>query len=102
MTTYRNEPESISDLIQVLGEFNKRDELFAILFDWQDRSEIPFVAEILFRPALTNLRADPRFMHVAARFGLVDYWQRSGKWPDFCDDPDLPYDCRKEAAKLPA
>jgi hypothetical protein len=35
----------------------------------------------------------------AARMGLLHYWKVSGKWPDFCFDPKLPYDCRKEAAK---
>jgi len=29
-----------------------------------------------------------------------DYWRKSGKWPDFCFDPKLPYDCKVEAAKL--
>jgi hypothetical protein len=38
-------------------------------------------------------------MQLAARFRLVDYWRSSGNWPDFCSDPGLPYDCRKEAAR---
>jgi hypothetical protein len=33
---------------------------------------------------------------------LLDYWRASGKWPDFCFEPDLPYDCKAEAAKLAA
>jgi hypothetical protein len=39
-------------------------------------------------------------MQVAKRIGLVDYWRSSGKWPDFCQDPSVPYDCKAEAAKL--
>jgi tetratricopeptide (TPR) repeat protein len=54
----------------------------------------------LFDAETAPLRHDPRFMAVAARFGLVDYWQRTGRWPDFCNEPGLPYDCRQEAAKL--
>ncbi|MFZ0498664.1 MAG: TIR domain-containing protein [Steroidobacteraceae bacterium] len=54
----------------------------------------------LFDPETASLRRDPRFMVVAARFGLVDYWRSSGRWPDFCDEPGLPYDCRQEAAKF--
>ena len=53
----------------------------------------------LFVPETAALRKDPRSMGLAARFGLVDYWRRSGHWPDFCGNPDLPYNCRKEAAK---
>jgi hypothetical protein len=39
-------------------------------------------------------------MRLAKRLGLVDYWERSGKWPDFCIEADLPYECKDEAAKL--
>jgi hypothetical protein len=31
-------------------------------------------------------------MPLAAKIGLVDYWEQSGKWPDFCAEPGLPYD----------
>jgi hypothetical protein len=48
------------------------------------------------------MRRDPRFMSLAAKLGLVDYWRSSGKWPDFCSEPGLPYDCKAEAAKAPA
>ena len=39
-------------------------------------------------------------MRLAKRAGLVDYWEKSGKWPDFCSETDQPYDCKAEAAKL--
>jgi hypothetical protein len=41
------------------------------------------------------MRRDPRFMPFAATLGLVAYWRATGKWPDFCSEPGLPYDCRK-------
>ncbi|MEO7634462.1 MAG: toll/interleukin-1 receptor domain-containing protein [Sphingomicrobium sp.] len=90
----------LAEVIQALGQFDKRDEAFAILLAHQDAREIPYFVDTLFRPPQASLRADPRFMLVASRFGLVDYWRRSGDWPDFCADPDLPYDCQAEAAKL--
>jgi hypothetical protein len=46
------------------------------------------------------MRRDPRFMPLAAQVGLVDYWEKTGKWPDFCAEPDLPYDGRKRAGAL--
>jgi len=52
----------------------------------------------LFGPEMKPLRADPRFMPLAKRLGLLRYWASSGRWPDFCAEPDLPYDCR--AAKI--
>jgi hypothetical protein len=44
---------------------------------------------------------DPRSIAAAAHLGLLAYWKKSGQWPDFCFDPLLPYDCKKEAAKYP-
>lgn len=51
----------------------------------------------LFFPEMREFRRDKRFMAVAARLGLVEYWQTTDRWPDFCAEPDLPYDCRKQA-----
>ena len=57
-------------------------------------------AGFLFDPEFAALRSDPRFMALAARFNLVDYWKRTGKWPDFCRDPGLQFSCKQEANKL--
>ncbi len=57
---------------------------------------------VLFAPLMDPARRDPRFIALAGRLGLVDYWTRSGKWPDFCAASDLPYNCQAEARKLAA
>ena len=72
------------EAIQLLGEADPAD--------WEP--------EILFMPAAAALRSDPRVLDLAHRHGLVHYWATSGKWPDFCAQPDLPYDCRAEARRL--
>jgi DNA-binding winged helix-turn-helix (wHTH) protein/TolB-like protein/tetratricopeptide (TPR) repeat protein len=54
----------------------------------------------LLEPAAAPLRRDPRFWPLAAKAGYVRYWQKRNRWPDFCSDPDLPFDCRKEAARV--
>jgi hypothetical protein len=56
--------------------------------------------EVLFRPTADAMRRDPRFMPLVTKLGLVDFWEKSGHWPDFCEAPDRPYDCRKVAAAL--
>jgi TolB-like protein len=56
---------------------------------------------VLYAPTTRSMRRDPRFMALAARLGLVDYWRSTGHWPDFCAEPGLPYDCKVEAAKVP-
>jgi DNA-binding winged helix-turn-helix (wHTH) protein/tetratricopeptide (TPR) repeat protein/TolB-like protein len=52
---------------------------------------------ILYYPEMASFRRDPRFWPLLARIGLADYWARSGRWPDFCAEPGLPYDCRTMA-----
>jgi tetratricopeptide (TPR) repeat protein len=54
---------------------------------------------LFLRPGAA-MRRDVRFMALADRLGLVDYWTQTERWPDFCAEPDLPYDCRAEAARL--
>lgn len=56
--------------------------------------------ESLFRANAEGMRRDPRFMPLAAKLGLVDFWRRTGRWPDFCQAPNRPYDCRAVAARL--
>jgi DNA-binding winged helix-turn-helix (wHTH) protein/TolB-like protein len=55
---------------------------------------------LLFFPQMRAVRHDDRFMPLAQRIGLVDYWLSTDRWPDFCAEPDLPYDCREVAASL--
>lgn len=97
---YARTPIAISHLAQVLGAFHREEELFAILLNWQYPDKVDQVTDVLFRPALNTFRHDPRFIRVAARLGLLQYWQSSGKWPDFCFDADLPYDCKNVAAAI--
>ena len=52
----------------------------------------------LFQPFAAKVRADPRFMPLAKRLGLVAIWQAT-TWPDFCTAQDAPYDCRAAAAR---
>jgi TolB-like protein len=54
----------------------------------------------LFTPETQAMRRDPRFMPLAARLRLVEYWRATGKWPDFCSEPGLSYNCQAEAAKV--
>jgi tetratricopeptide (TPR) repeat protein len=99
---YASNWQWISHTAQTFGEFGHNDELFNILLNWNQRDGVNFVTDVIFRPPLRNFRRDPRFMQVAERLGLLDYWKSSGKWPDFCSDSDMPYDCKREAADITA
>jgi Flp pilus assembly protein TadD len=92
-----NDPYSRNDLLLAVGNFGRVDQVYELL---EDPSFQPYVdTEALFRPAFAPVRADPRFMQVAARLGLVRYWRQTGYWPDFCGSERLRYDCKTEAAK---
>lgn len=85
---------------QILAELGLEEEVYATISRAKDplpRSS----TEVYFRPTLKKFREDPRFMVLAKRLGLLDYWRSSRQWPDFCFEPDLPYDCKAEAAKTP-
>ena len=93
-----DDPRAYGYLAQVLAEFGREQELYALIdgLKPEDLGD----GDVFFRPAFRRFRRDPRFMRVAKRLKLIDYWQKSSKWPDFCFEPGLPYDCKLEAAKL--
>jgi len=93
------DPGAVGYAVQALAEFHRTDDVFRWLRS-MPANTIASGTEVLFRPALAEVRRDPRFIGIAKDLGLLDYWRQSGKWPDFCSEPDLPYDCKKEAAKL--
>lgn len=92
-------PEAKFHLVLVLGEFDRKDELHDLLNSMSD-SELAYIVDVMFRPMMSRWWRDPRSLLYAKRIGLLQYWQSSGKWPDFCFEPDLPYDCKAETAKL--
>jgi len=55
---------------------------------------------ILLRPAFTKARQDPGIVEYFAKTGQLEYWLQSGSWPDFCSDPELPYDCQEAAQQV--
>jgi tetratricopeptide (TPR) repeat protein len=89
---------AIGSLIQVLAEFGREDEIYPLV-EQQGRDAIG-ESYLLFRPAFHRFRHSPRFMMIAKQIGLLQYWTRTGRWPDFCFESDLPYDCKKVAAAI--
>jgi tetratricopeptide (TPR) repeat protein len=93
-------PEFIDQIVQTLAQFGRKDEVLEMLLNYSGGAEVAGDnAEVLFRPALRDVWRDPRSIAAAAHLGILHYWKATGQWPDFCSDPTLPYDCKKEAAK---
>jgi tetratricopeptide (TPR) repeat protein len=92
-------PRAVGWLVQALAQFGREDQIYPIIEGPAGKSAL-YLSDALFRPQFRKFRQDPRFMRSAKNIGLVDYWQTTQKWPDFCFEPDLPYDCRQEAARL--
>jgi hypothetical protein len=92
-----SDPRTRNNVLLALGNFGRVEQAYQLI---QDPKFQPFVqTDVLFRPDFAAVRADPRFMQVAARLGLVRYWRETGYWPDFCTSERLRYDCKAEAAK---
>ncbi|MFL5571352.1 MAG: tetratricopeptide repeat protein [Gemmatimonadaceae bacterium] len=96
---YRAEPRDPTVLAQALGAFGRNEEAIRLLLRY-DGSNSGDGAEVLFRPPLHDVLRDPRFMKIAENFGITDYWIKSGILPDFCYEPDLPYDCKRQLAEI--
>jgi len=60
----------------------------------------PTDTEQFFRSPANKVRADARFLPLMAKTGVLAYWWKTGRWADYCDAADRPYDCRAVAAKL--
>ena len=82
------------------AQFDRGEDFYTTLLSWPKPNDIAIISEVFFRPEFKEERRDPRFLRVMQRAGLLDYWRKSGKWPDFCFESDFPYDCKAEAAKL--
>jgi len=88
-----------ANAVEAFSALGLVDEAFSAASQYKPGAALGGDSSFLFYPLTAPIRRDPRFMQLAARLGLVDYWRSSGKWPDFCADPALPYNCQAEAAK---
>lgn len=79
-------PRNIAWVAPVLGDV---DLGFNVLGALPGRALPPF----LFDKAMKPLRADPRFVPLVTKLGLMDYWKTTGSRPDICDSEDIPL-CR--------
>ena len=91
----------LSFAIENLSQLGLVDDAFA-LAERLPGLQIPINNTLLFNPTTAPMRRDRRFIALADKLGLVDYWRSTGKWPDFCAENGLPYDCKAEAAKYPS
>ena len=98
---YVSKRRSIFIYAQTLAQFGRKQELIDLLLSVHPASAPSFILA-MFRPEYADLRRDPTFMEIAGRFGLVEFWSATGRWPDFCFAPGPPYDCKAEAATFRA
>lgn len=84
--------------LQAFGEFGAIDEAFQLIASTPTET-VAEASYLLFRAPLAKLRQDARFIGVARRIGLTEYWLKSGHWPDYCKEAGLAYDCKSEAVK---
>lgn len=97
---YRHDRADVPAYLQALGTFGRVDEAMEIMRNPIALDGLEASTDILFRPHMRPIFSDPRFMNLANGLGLLAYWSKTNIWPDFCSDPQLPYDCRKEARKF--
>jgi tetratricopeptide (TPR) repeat protein len=52
----------------------------------------------LFTPLAAPMRKSPRFFALAKHYGLMDFWRKTGRWPDFCQGARMA-ECKKLSAQ---
>ena len=93
------EAKSGSTAIELLASIGQVDDAFTLANRIAaDPDELETV--VLFRTPTAPMLRDHRFMALAARVGLAQYWRKTGRWPDFCSGSQAPYDCKVEAARV--
>ena len=97
---YRKDPTDIVGYVSAAGTFGRIDEAYRAFDNPLAIDSMRGGMEVLFRPYMAGFRADPRFIALTAKLGLLNYWEHSNRWPDFCTAVDAPYDCRKVAGAL--
>ena len=96
---FATEPTAAWRIAAVMTRIGQAERAFAWLAR-APRSNAQWQWSLLFWPDVSPLRRDPRFYAAMAELGLVDLWRKRGQWPDFCSEPGLTYDCRREAARI--
>lgn len=88
-------------VVRALSALGFVDDAFAVM-DRMSNAELnrDSLTYYLFTPGLAPLRRERRFMRIAARLGLIDYWRATGVQPDFCSEPNLPYNCIVEEGRV--
>jgi tetratricopeptide (TPR) repeat protein len=86
----------------VLAAYGDLDGAFKLAFAAPAEVTDPNYSDPLYLwdPDFENLRRDPRFIALSRRLHVADFWQATGKWPDFCSAPRWPYNCKAELARL--
>jgi TolB-like protein len=116
-TARRRFVDAVREEVDQTGAIDLREFSLLAYFDAVDEA-YEFAARVRFRPIgdgtelkgvrayqtwnlfgfwAERLRQDARFPALCARFGLVEYWTTTGKWPDCADE--VPYDFRAECSR---
>lgn len=98
-TSMQAHPQIDLDTLEKLAMLQRVDEAYATADRLPAESVDNETTDLLFTTVTAPLRADPRFMTLSARLGLVAIWTQTDRWPDFCAESTLPYDCRVEAKR---
>ncbi|MBA3511285.1 TIR domain-containing protein [Sphingomonas sp.] len=79
--------------VTLLGALGANREALAGI-EAAERAGRSGVRKWLFYPSMAGARAEPEFAAVAERLGLIHYWRKTGKRPDFCSAANAPPLCR--------
>lgn len=96
------DPSYVVEFLFALGDVEGALDVIETRVGAQGNDNLPSFGEWepLFLTNLAPLRRSPRVPALLAKWELFDYWRSTNHWPDFCQEPGLPFNCQAEAEKL--
>ena len=84
-------------IVQYSAAMGDLDAAFRLAAQYPPGYPTTGTISFLFEPMTAPMRKDPRFFALARRYGLLDFWKKTGRWPDFCQGARMT-ECQRAAA----
>jgi len=81
--------QQVGSMIKWYSALGDVDDAFRLARQFSPGHPVTGISSVLFAPQTESMRRDPRFFGLMRRFGLAQFWQSTGRWPDFCSGDRL-------------
>jgi TolB-like protein len=80
-------------LIELSAAIGDLDSAYRFASEFKPGYPMTGRTSFMFTPLSAPMRNDPRIFTLAKQYGLLNFWRKTGRWPDFCQSRMA--ECRK-------